>query len=262
MITAEDISLEGVDVMFEITRWCNFECSHCMRGERQKRLIKNEYINQTLEQIERIGTMSFTGGEPALAKKQMQYVLDACHHYKTEVGHFWMATNGSITTPSFFDLIVDWLHYCDDGDISGLRVSIDQYHEAEGTIQVSKFKDFEDRLDMEGLNCYLEYQGASSNPKHLVAEGRAGIYYYSAQKMVEHNINLEWDDYDKKYLVRDTLYVSAKGNIITTADISFERMDDIEEDFIVCHVSEDIREGLARWFNSHPERVEKRKEYA
>ena len=249
MITADDIDINYIDVMFEITRFCNMECPHCIRGDMQRKRIKKDYINQTLSQIENIGTIMFTGGEPGLAKDLIRYTLDACNHYRVDVQNFWMATNGTVTTPSFFKIIKDWVEYCDDGDITGLRVSIDPYH---NYINKYPFIDFQDNLEYNGLNMYFEFEGAPKNSEYLIGEGRAADNYYTT-RIVEHNLRLV-DGH-----IEGHLYINAKGYLITTCDISYERMDN-DQDFIVCHVSEDIKEGLAKWFNNHPEFVELEKE--
>ena len=247
MIIKEQIDLEGVDVIIELTRWCNMQCPHCLRGERQKRRIKKEYIDTLLSKVDYIGTIIFTGGEPALAKDLMQYTLTACRCISKDVGNFWMATNGSVVTRSFFDTIKDWVEYCGDNDVSGLRISIDPYHDR---INKYPFEDFAEMEMSQFPGFYFEYQGAPREQEYLYNEGRAKENYYGG-KEIGHELHLQEDG-----RLEGSLYLNAKGYILSSCDISFDTADN-NKDFTICHVSEDIQEKLAEWFNNHPELIYK-----
>ena len=251
MITKNDISLDCVDVMFEITRFCNMACPHCIRGEAEKRRIKKDYINATLEQIPLVGTMMFTGGEPALAVDLMNYTLDACKHYNVEVSNFWMATNGTIASQKFFNSIEKWVSYCTENEISGLRVSIDNYHDAiDNQYAFEEFVEYGLPEDT-GVKIYVEFQGAPYNEEYLIADGRA-YDNYAGGRQVEHNINLCTDG-----RVEGSLYVNAKGFVLSTCDISYATSDAKNSEFVICHCTDDIQEKLAEFFNKHPEHVYK-----
>jgi organic radical activating enzyme len=246
MITKDDISLDGLDIIFEITRFCNMACPHCVRGESQRIRIKKDYINSTLQQLENIGTMMFTGGEPALAVDLMDYTYDACLHYNVEVQNFWMATNGSITSKKFFDIIERWINYCSDNEISGLRVSFDQYHE-----EVYSRYEFEEFVEYRGLQLALEFQGAPNDTSRLIGDGRALDNYYTT-RMVEHGIHLQADG-----RIEGSLYINAKGFVLSTCDISYNTSDEKDSEFVICRCTDDIQEKLADFFNAHPELIYK-----
>jgi hypothetical protein len=250
MITKNDISLEYVDIMFEITRFCNMACPHCIRGEAEKRRIKKDYINATLQQIPMIGTIMFTGGEPALAVDLMNYTLDACQHYNVEVSNFWMATNGTIASQKFFNSIERWVSYCTENEISGLRVSIDEYHdEIDNRYVFEEFAEYGLPEDT-GVKIYVEFQGAP-HEDNLIGEGRA-YYNYATTRTVAHNIHL-YDD----GRIEGSLYINAKGFVLTTCDISYETSDAKNSEFVICHYTNDIQEKVAEFFNAHPELVYK-----
>lgn len=169
------IDLDGIDIMIELTRFCNMSCPHCIRGDAQRKRIKKEYIYQFLSNFEYINTLVFTGGEPALALDLMQYALDVCRQLNINVGNIWLATNGTVTSKKFFNLLADWLEYCNDNEISGLRVSIDKYHDSIDTEYI--FKDFVESLEWEhglnGDNFYLDLTGAPNDSDRLIGDGRA-----------------------------------------------------------------------------------------
>lgn len=245
MITANDISLDGLEVMFEVTRFCNMACPHCIRGDAQRLRIKKEYINATLAQLEYITTIQFTGGEPALALDLINYTREACQHYGVEVANFYMTTNGTVTSRKFFDTISNWIGYCSDNEISGLRVSIDNYHD-----EVNSRYEFEEYVEYEMPynHLYLEFHGAPDNSDYLIGEGRALDNYYTTRK-VEHGLHLDGDR------IEGVLYINAKGNIVTTCDISYETADKKGSEFVIGKCTDNIKEKLVDFFNKHPELV-------
>ena len=60
----------------EVTRRCNFYCAHCLRGEPQDiDLDIDAFRCFVKENVQSIGTISLTGGEPTLALDQCEAVL-------------------------------------------------------------------------------------------------------------------------------------------------------------------------------------------
>lgn len=241
-----DINLSGMDIIFEITRNCNMLCPHCIRGDRQRLKIKKEYIDSLFSQINSINTIMFSGGEPALANDIIEYALESANRHNVGIDNFWMATNGTVTKKSFFKNIENWLNYCDDNEISGLRVSIDPYHDKIDSEW--KFKGFAESINYYFENFYLELTGAPEDSKNLISEGRAKENYYCTRE-ISHDVLLEDNN------IIGSLYINAKGFIISTCDISYETMDN-NKDFTICHVTDNIKEKLIEWFNNHPDLVE------
>lgn len=52
MTKTENIKLHINRLSFEMTRQCNLACAHCARGEAQNAVIKREYIDRVLDQID------------------------------------------------------------------------------------------------------------------------------------------------------------------------------------------------------------------
>jgi hypothetical protein len=238
-----EIDFSGSDVMFEITRFCNMSCPHCIRGEGQRKRIKKEYIDQTLRNVKYISTLMVTGGEPALAPDLIDYIREACYHYGVEFGDFWMATNGTITTPKFFNALERIFARCTNNEISALRVSVDGYH---NEINIYPFREFKERLEYEGVKIELEEAGAPRDEKYLIGEGRAKDNYYTT-RCVRHELNLQGDN-----RLEGTLYINANGYILSTCDISYERMDN-DNEYVIGHVSENWQEIFNRFFDNHPD---------
>lgn len=54
----------------EVTRRCNMECAHCLRGDAQAVDMTQEIVDRFVDGLEEgmsIGDVTLTGGEPSLA---------------------------------------------------------------------------------------------------------------------------------------------------------------------------------------------------
>lgn len=127
-------------LVIEITRRCNMQCPHCMRGESQNIDIDRKYIDAMLDQTELIGKLFFTGGEPTLALDTMEYILDQLYVRGIPVLKFDLFTNGLIYSERFIALVKAYGKYVDlSREACGqesdkmrtvhIGVSLDKYHE-------------------------------------------------------------------------------------------------------------------------------------
>jgi hypothetical protein len=242
-----EIDFNSLELMFEITRFCNMSCPHCVRGESQRKRIKKEYIDSALQNVKYISTLSVTGGEPALAVDLIDYIREACNHYGVEFGDFWMATNGTVTTPKFFRAIERMYTDASQHDISGFRVSVDDYHDS---INIWPFRNFFENLEYTlDSKIYLEEKGAPE-AEYLIGDGRAAENYYTTRE-VKHGLHLMQDG-----VLEGTIYVNANGYIISTCDISYNRMDN-DKDFTIGHVTDNWQEMFSKFFETHPDLIYK-----
>lgn len=130
---------------FEMTRQCNLACAHCARGEAQDAVIKREYIDRVLDQIDYLYHLTLTGGEPSLHPDLIEYVVDGVIKRGIRLRYFDMTINGTVRDERIaaaLDKIADWCGrwqvYADhqnlentpdkfDGVVS-LRISSDIFH--------------------------------------------------------------------------------------------------------------------------------------
>ena len=57
------------NLIIEITRKCNMNCEHCLRGNSQNIDVNFEHVEKLFSQIDYISTLSFGGGEPVRARE-------------------------------------------------------------------------------------------------------------------------------------------------------------------------------------------------
>lgn len=134
------------DLAVEVTRRCNMNCKHCLRGEAQNVDLDLEKFDKFLENVSCIGNLTFTGGEPTLNINAIRHILETCKKNEIDVYNFYLITNGKKIENEFLNLMVDWYAYCYDcggePEYSGLALSQDEYHESFDIDVVAKLKAF------------------------------------------------------------------------------------------------------------------------
>lgn len=116
------------DLILEVTRRCNLECNHCLRGCQENIDIKKETIDILLESTDSISSITFTGGEPVLVPEIIIYTIDEIMTKKIEVDHFYMVTNATIFNKDLFFKLIEFYWYCGEKEYCCIACSIDQYH--------------------------------------------------------------------------------------------------------------------------------------
>jgi len=243
----EGINLYYVDVMLEVTRWCNMFCCHCLRGDRQKKRMATNIIDMVAERVPDIGTLMVTGGEPLLALDLIEYAVDHLNYQ-----NFWLATNGSIFTKKTKEVLKKAFDNAGDGDISGMRISIDDYHDKsmqEHKYDLQEWWEYEVGKELSTL----EFEGASRNSELLIKDGRAKTNLFTLDsKSPKHDLRL----LDNEYL-EGVIYVNVYGNVLTTCDLSFENADAKGSVFNIGHISGDLESNIVSYFNKNPEMIYK-----
>lgn len=119
------------ELVIEITRRCNARCKHCFRGNAQQVDISDETIDRILEEVDSIGCITFTGGEPTLAVDKVKYIFQQIQQREITLKGFFVLTNGSIIgAQELAHILLDMHVYIGDRDDSKeiLAISRDQYH--------------------------------------------------------------------------------------------------------------------------------------
>lgn len=147
MTKTNNIKLHIHRLSFEMTRQCNLACAHCARGEAQNAVIKREYIDRVLDQIDYVHHLTLTGGEPSLHPDLIEYVVDGIIKRWIRVRFFDITINGTVRDmriAAALDKIADWCGqwqvYADHLEVDGvpdksdgvasLRISNDIFHRA------------------------------------------------------------------------------------------------------------------------------------
>lgn len=206
------------NVTFEVCRMCNMQSAHCLRGDAENIKIKKAYIDRFLQTAASINCLTITGGEPTLAVDMIQYIYDKCIEYGVEVYNVWCTTNGKIKSRKFLNVMTRFIEYTQefDGELSGVSLSTDQFHDALPEENYWFYTDYE----------YYEDSKTRGKLNFTIPEGRA----YD-NNLVTNNWNGHQREDDKFVgylnnsgelrLEEGLVYINAKGDILFCCDLSF-----------------------------------------
>lgn len=189
-------------LIIEITRKCNLSCPHCLRGDAQRIDIDINLFKQfiRLNDIDSIGTLTLTGGEPLLNPNAINRIAHVCYELKIDIFGFFMATNGTVFPYSVMESLSMFKEMTDDEDMFTLAVSKDEFHDA--TIHPAW--------------SLIKHQDKPSSWQWLIAEGRGKDMNPKGRKPVDEK--WEWRDGD---IVEGEVYVNAKGQVCKNCDYSY-----------------------------------------
>lgn len=92
-------------LIIETTRRCNMSCSHCLRGGAESVDIFNVDIDGLLNQVEAIGRLIVTGGEPTLNLPALQHIANGIARRGIPLMRVQVVTNGLIYDESFISIV-------------------------------------------------------------------------------------------------------------------------------------------------------------
>jgi organic radical activating enzyme len=201
------------NLILEITRKCNFSCEHCLRGNAQNKEISFSVIDALFENnIEYISLVTFTGGEPSLNIKAINYFIDKCIEKCVEVGSFYIATNGGKASGNidFLQALIRLYCFCSDNEGSQVEISNSDYHASQQDAEAIK--------KLKCLSFVSDRQKLDSN--YLIPEGKAKNFNTKREK---ENVDKELKISEDDRILNDEFYINCKGDILLNCDLSFIR---------------------------------------
>lgn len=119
-------------ISIEITRRCNLNCQHCLRGDAQEVDIDLATIDALADQAAKVYGLSFTGGEPTLNVSAIEYTLEALRSRKVPLHSVEVGTNGVLLSRELVEVIKGFSRYIAKKDNPGTAISVgiskDHYH--------------------------------------------------------------------------------------------------------------------------------------
>lgn len=207
-------------LIIEVTRRCNMECGHCLRGDAQNMDIQLKHVKSIAQKLSHVGTITFTGGEPSLASGKILEILEIFKKNDVSVGNFYIATNGKAVGDDFFLACAYWYAFCDDNEITSVSLSNDMHHEDLKASPILSAFTFFHKRDWKGDN--------------VIAEGHAEDWGERPRPDPDqYEVETEW--HPEGEIREGDVYLNCKGNIVAGCDFSYATQDDPK--YIVCHVT-------------------------
>lgn len=218
----------------EVTRRCNMQCEHCLRGDAQNLDISESILEEIAKTI-RPASVVFTGGEPSLNVSAIERYFQLAEQYGNLPSSFYVATNGATSSEQMNALALAFLKAypkMDEPECCEVNVSGDIFHEA--------FKEKDHSAILRGLS-FFDVMGKKHSLENdsmnwLLNTGRAaenGLGCRDTRPFSTDMDKLVTGIYQDEVCF-DMLYVAANGNVVDNCDSSYEDIDD--EENVICSV--------------------------
>lgn len=132
------------NLIIEVTRRCNMHCEHCMRGDTECTDLNLDKFAAFIPNVDSIGSIVFTGGEPTLNIEAIKFVLHMIKALNIPVYSCYIVTNGKEITSDFLNVMIDWYVYCiecgGEPELCGVALSQDEFHEEIDPENIAKLR--------------------------------------------------------------------------------------------------------------------------
>ncbi len=108
-----------------VSRNCTLECEHCLRGDREIVNMSPFILDEISKDGLRVGNLLLTGGEPLLAIKTLEHLVELLKTKKIQANKIMLITNGTILS----ERVLKLLHDLQDYSYLILKLSTDIFHE-------------------------------------------------------------------------------------------------------------------------------------
>lgn len=191
-----------------------------MRGNSQDRNINVHYIESLFRKVKNIKVLNITGGEPSLAIRELDTLIDLIDHYKVKIDSFYIATNASLYDPEFAKLCAELGVFCITNKNSEIAISNDKYHKLnkDQVKLLSQLKYTKMRYNDNEKSYSIENKG------YLIKQGRQK----TGRKLIEYPFKIK-----NKTITENEIYLNCNGNIINGSDWAYDN----QERYKICHVS-------------------------
>jgi organic radical activating enzyme len=222
------------NLIIEVTRRCNLQCCHCLRGEAENIDIDLKYVEEIFSKIDGVNILTFTGGEPSLVVPKMVQILQIAKDEGIKINNFYIATNGTNSSDKFIKFLMDMYLYCINNEITQVDISNDCYHDIdeieENRKKLQCLSFVSNKFKRDGYDYFERHIGSL-----LIKEGNnEGGEGRELKELKEQEIYIE--DYDDNYeiLIEGDIYLNCLGFIIKGCDFSYVSQNKPEN--IFCHV--------------------------
>ena len=201
-------------LVLEVTRWCDLECKHCLRGKRQRKSMQLPVIEALARNEIYIHGLAITGGEPRFGHKMLAEAA-----WKLNYGSVWLKTNGNKFSRKLADAYLLAWDKAEDNEISGFQISGDQFHPENRSVYYQYLEYFEEQGYTELVN-HDKFQIRSVIAAGNAAEwgDRPGDSYTIS--------DIKYENYRDNICISEPyIYINYRGDVSLGCDRSFQNID-------------------------------------
>ena len=209
------MSKDFADLVIEVTRRCNLECEHCLRGCQENKDMQKSTIDTLLNTASSINNLTFTGGEPLLVPDTIIYIIDSIIEKNIYVNTFFLATNGLVFNNDLFLKLIEFYLYCEYPEGCNIAVSIDPYHD-------NSYHEAEKNIKKWQVLKFYSACKEHTTDYNLLSEGYAAQNQIGSRDLIIVKEKPTVEKIEDGLYFEDLIYVNVKGEIVNDCDMSYE----------------------------------------
>jgi organic radical activating enzyme len=231
------------NLILEVTRNCNMQCPHCLRGNAQRVNMSFEIINKALGMFDTIGTLSISGGEPTLADKQLEHIANYMQWHPVFIDNFFMVTNGKTIKSTIFSSLEMIIMRCSDSELSQIEISRDHYHER--NVQHARWSKWAEQMSYRfKLSDYFFQDRVNANNK-LIDMGRITVGMPIEGKW--QGCQIDYTECEGCTYIEGDLYINALGDVLMCCDLSYSAQKKYKIGNILTMSKDDLKHAIENY---------------
>lgn len=260
--------------MIHLTRRCNMNCLHCLRGKAQNQDLTKEMADKILDELQDyyLLNMVFTGGEPMLNDKVLVYIANEIIRRKIRLNGCTIITNATVCNPDIRGALSRLADYLADARI---YVSAPDTYQTDAQTTVDIICSTDEHANTDVLQKCIDYYNDAQNKYMKAYNQTKAIKEGVTNTILSGNLLDNWNKIDPKQLAvvstptRDFYCVSkateeeffidttiefcTNGAVMVDCASSFAEEDDPNQ--WVCNIMDcdnNLHEYLLKWSWEHP----------
>ncbi len=213
------------NAIVELTRRCQLVCDHCLRGEAQKVDLQVGAWQPMFSEVEYIGCLTLTGGEPSLNPQAVRDLVDYLHMRRCigtplEIDYFYVVSNGKVVAKSMLKALKRLSHYTEQSDITNtFIVSDDQFHGV-----TYRVLDKYEQLKYDYPFIKMEENRTKLKNSHIISRGLAADNGLGSSDKESYG----WQRYvdDERIKVEGEVYFTTNGDVLSDCNLAYADMID------------------------------------
>jgi len=184
------------DMILEITRMCTLRCEHCLRGERRNEFMSSETIYNTFKDINSVKRIVISGGEPLLAIKEIEEIINIVKTRNIKIDEVLLITNCTVFNSGVLRVLKELANLTK----LDLRLSYDMFH----YLQLKELNLLEER--QKNAKVFKEFFNATdyvsledSKPDEFIYIEPVGRGYTLTEERINEINNMSKAKYKKYY---------------------------------------------------------------
>lgn len=203
-------------LILEVTRRCNMNCRHCLRGGAENLDVPKRIMDRLLKPDINFQEICFSGGEPSLNPSAIRYMTDGIIRTRKSLSGFYLVTNGKKYSPEMMTALIDLYGYTmseyGEDEVCGLALSKDPWHS-----EIPKINEYR----LRAMNFFREDKMYSTDVS-LIDEGRAHVNKMgSREAYADYAVRVE----NEEIYVESDIYINVRGDIVTGCDFSYRNQE-------------------------------------